>query len=134
MTTPPKVRRYHASAAESVRPSAQDGAQPSADAKIRVTVRKRVANTAQDDERERLMRTDPVDDGLSHVGPAPAEDKASDGDLDAQLALIRKENLSDRQLRIARRIAALHQIEAASTRKPCCACANAGSTPRIAQP
>lgn len=114
MTTPPKVRRYHASAAESVRPSAQDGAQPSADAKIRVTVRKRVANTAQDDERERLMRTDPVDDGLSHVGPAPAEDKASDGDLDAQLALIRKENLSDRQLRIARRIAALHQIEAAS--------------------
>lgn len=114
MTTPPKVRRYHASAAESVRPSGQDGAQPSADANIRVTVRKRSANAAQDGERERLMRTDPIDDGLSHVGPAPAEAKASDGDLDAQLALIRKENISERQLRIARRIATLHQIEVAS--------------------
>ncbi|MDQ1899208.1 capsule biosynthesis protein [Paracoccus sp. WLY502] len=114
MTTPPKVRRYHASAAESVRPLGQDGAQPSADANIQVTIRKRPANTGQEGERERLMRTDPVDDGLSHVGPAPAEAKAPDGDLDAQLALVRKENLSDRQLRIARRIATLHQIEVAS--------------------
>lgn len=114
MTTPPKVRRYHASVSESVRPAASDALPPSEEG-IRITVRKRAAaadSPPQDAERERFMRTDPVDDGLSHVGPAQA--KAPDGDLDAQLDIVRKENLSERQLRIARRIAALHQIEVAS--------------------
>lgn len=113
MTTPPKVRRYHASVSESVRPASD--AQSPTDANIRITVRKRTeaANAPpQDDERERFMRTDPVDDGLSNVGPAEA--RAPGDDLDAQLDLIRKENLSERQLRIARRIATLHQIEVAS--------------------
>lgn len=112
MTTPPKVRRYHASAAESVRPAEGDGPPSASGADIRITVRKRPVgadSAARDDERDRFMRTDPVDDGLSHVAPAPAE-----GDMDAQLALIRKENLSERQLRIARRIATLHQIEVGS--------------------
>lgn len=110
MTTPPKVRRYHASVSESVRPA--PGAQPAPEGDIRITVRKRAAADSgpQDDARERMMRTDPVDDGFSHVGPA----QVPEGDLEAQLDEIRKENLSERQLRIARRIAALHQIEVAS--------------------
>jgi capsular polysaccharide transport system permease protein len=114
MTTPPKVRRYHASVSESVRPAEGEG-QPSA-ADICITVRKRAAEPdplPQDSERERFMRTDPVDDGLSHIGPDQAKAPASD-ELDAQLDLIRKENLSERQLRIARRIATLHQITVAS--------------------
>lgn len=114
MTTPPKVRRYHASAEESVRPTAQ--AVPAAGhGDIRVAVRKRPAAanaTTDEDEREQFMRTDPVDDGLAHVGPAPSPDAGED--LEAQLDQIRRENLSERQLRIARRIAALHQIEVAS--------------------
>ncbi len=111
MTTPPKVRRYHASVSESVRPAAD--AQPREDGEIRITVRKRTVAEPlpQDDERDRMMRTDPVDDGLSHVGPA---DKTPDAALDGQLDQVRKENLSERQLRIARRIANLHQIQVAS--------------------
>ena len=101
MTTQPKVRRYHASVRESVRP---------------VAVPAPAAGKGQpgrtDDGRDRLMRTDPVDDGLAVVRPAQRPD--TDEALDAQLDAIRRENLSDRQFRIARRIAALHQIEAAS--------------------
>ncbi|MTD98802.1 capsule biosynthesis protein [Paracoccus sp. YIM 132242] len=122
MTTPPKARRYHASAAESVRPDIGPAAVPPAgrpfsDANIRISVRKKDETPdmpPRDDDRERFMRTDPVDDGLSHVKPAEAPSPASGEDLDSQLEAIRAENLSERQLRIARRIAALHQIEVAS--------------------
>ena len=81
-------------------------------------------------ERERFMRTDPVDDGFEAMaravsgdgeGPAtPPPPVAADGDgdggtdLEARLQTIRDENLSERQLRIARRIAQLHQIEVSS--------------------
>lgn len=81
---------------------------------------------ANDEEarRARFMRTDPVDDGLGGLRAAAdaAEKKASDQappaqtgpdeeDLDAKLAAIRDEKLSQRQLRIARRIAALNHIQ-----------------------
>lgn len=81
---------------------------------------------ASDEEarRARFMRTDPVDDGLGGLRAAAdaAEKKASDQappaqtgpdeeDLDAKLAAIRDEKLSQRQLRIARRIAALNHIQ-----------------------
>ncbi|MFC3168896.1 capsule biosynthesis protein [Paracoccus fontiphilus] len=121
MTTPPKARRYHASAAESVRPQAQPQAgdaaeRPFSDANIRISVRKKAggAGALPEDERARFMRTDPVDDGLGHVPPTNVPEPASEDELDAQLDLIRKENLSERQLRIARRIATLHQIEVGS--------------------
>ncbi|WP_242626588.1 capsule biosynthesis protein [Paracoccus sediminis] len=85
---------------------------------IRISVRRKNAGTdatPQDSERDRLMRTDPIDDGLlSHVGPPGALATGSDDDLDAQLDRVRKENLSERQLRIARRIASLHRIEVAT--------------------
>lgn len=123
MTTPPKVRRYHASAAESVRPdmggeAACPGGQPFSDSSIRISVRKKAeppGTPPQNDDRERFMRTDPVDEGLlSQVKPPDPPMPASGTDLSGQLAAIRAENLSERQLRIARRIAALHQIEVAS--------------------
>ncbi|WP_207100622.1 capsule biosynthesis protein [Paracoccus shandongensis] len=123
MTTPPKVRRYHASAAESVRPdlggeAASSAERPFSDTHIRLSVRKKAEAPdvpPQNDDRERFMRTDPVDDGLlAHVKPPEAPAPTSEEDLDSQLEAIRAENLSERQLRIARRIAALHQIEVAS--------------------
>lgn len=82
------------------------------------------------DDAERLMRAEPGDDGFGDVsfpgsaaaekppsgtaagGAADSEDGAAE--LERKLAEIRAEKLTVRQLRIARRIAALHQIEVAS--------------------
>ncbi|MBK4217371.1 capsule biosynthesis protein [Paracoccus caeni] len=131
MTTPPKARRFHASAEEAVRPgavsepvSAQDRPRP--DAGIRLELRKKAepqdvggVMSDADAQRERLMRTEPVDDGLGGLraaadeaagGTTPATSPESPQELEAKLAAIRAENLSERQLRIARRIAAMHQI------------------------
>lgn len=86
---------------------------------------------AQEDAAERLMRTTATDDGFGDVrfptaGPAEsaqagggtgkpaAETRPADPALERQLDEIRAEKLTDRQLRIARRIAALHQIEVSS--------------------
>lgn len=113
MTTPPKVRRYHASAGEAVRPVAGDAASddpPAPAAQVRLSVRKKPE--PDDDPRKRLMRTDPPDDGLPDA--RSSDTPVPPGDPDAQLDAIRRENLSDRQLRIARRIAALHEIEVSS--------------------
>lgn len=63
---------------------------------------------------ERFLATGPIDDGfgdLSLTKPAPQPEAE---DLDAKLAAVRAEKLTDRQLRIAKRIAALHGIQAAS--------------------
>ncbi|RMC36253.1 capsule biosynthesis protein [Paracoccus alkanivorans] len=86
--------------------------------------------------RERFMFTEPVDDGFGDfrltekpdekapekpAGKASgktaeeAGDKSEPGeDREAKLKAIREERLSERQLRIARRIASLHQIKVAS--------------------
>ncbi|TRW96558.1 capsule biosynthesis protein [Paracoccus sp. M683] len=104
------------------------------------TISDQSGDDVTDDRRpsaESLMQTGPTDDGFGDrrfptAGPPPAgsgaardDDSAddqpavltpveADDDLEAKLALIRAENLTDRQLRIARRIAALHQIEVSS--------------------
>lgn len=106
MTSPPKARRYHASPDDSARPG---GAKP------------RISSGPAPDEdeaRERMMRTDPVDDGfgamgLSEQAGAGPADKDS-AEFERKIAEIRKEKLSERQLRIARRIAGLHHISVAS--------------------
>lgn len=57
-------------------------------------------------------------DSAQAEGSSPAvsagKTAGQDADLDQQIAAIKAENLTDRQLRIARRIAALHQIEVGS--------------------
>lgn len=76
-------------------------------------------------DKEALMRPVETDDGFGDMRFPTAEQSASnqapasetktdsgpDNQLEAKLAAIRGEKLSERQLRIARRIAALHQIE-----------------------
>lgn len=139
MTSLPKARRFHISADEAVQPGQQASAPPPADPRIRVEVQKKAAKPpaapgktpsqgaqASDEEarRARFMRTDPVDDGLGGLRAAadaaekkasdqapPAQTGADEEDLDAKLAAIRDEKLSQRQLRIARRIAALNHIQ-----------------------
>ncbi|MFV0385942.1 capsule biosynthesis protein [Paracoccus sp. (in: a-proteobacteria)] len=117
MTNLPKARRFHASAQESARP-VTPAAPGSED--VRVNLRKKTdAPPAPADERERFMRTDPTDDGFGdlRLTDAPAQDNAapeakaeSPTELERKLAEIRAEKMSERQLRIARRIATLHKI------------------------
>lgn len=82
-------------------------------------------NTGADDPaaRDRLMQTDPVEDGFGDMrfpGAAPQQPEADpaqpapEADLETKLAAIRAEKLTERQLRIARRIATMHQITVAS--------------------
>ncbi|WP_157020375.1 capsule biosynthesis protein [Paracoccus sp. 228] len=74
---------------------------------------------------ERFLATEPIDDGLGDfrltkpAAPSPEKDTpaappADSGDIETRLAAIRAEKLTERQLRIAKRIAALHQIEVSS--------------------
>ncbi|MFD1482103.1 capsule biosynthesis protein [Paracoccus nototheniae] len=112
---------------------------PAADAgaRVRLEVTRRDAppqaantppNPAKDDKAARLqqfMAPDQVDDGFGDFsmkrppkGDAepsdPAQAPESEEGLEEKLAAIRAEKLTERQLRIARRIAGLHQIPVAS--------------------
>lgn len=122
MTTPPKARGFHTSPSDSINPGKQEDG-------VRIEVQKRSESNATGDQprpqgdseseqarRERFMRTDPPQDGFAGMDPdekSPAP-KAVDPDLEKKLQAIRDEKLTERQLRIARRIATLHQIEVQS--------------------
>ncbi|WP_372802582.1 capsule biosynthesis protein [Paracoccus seriniphilus] len=121
MTTPPKARGFHTSPSDSINPGKQEDG-------VRIEVQKRSESNATGDQprpqgdseseqarRERFMRTDPPQDGFASMDPdeSPAP-KAVDPDFEKKLQAIRDEKLTERQLRIARRIATLHQIEVQS--------------------
>lgn len=133
MTTPPKARRYNTQAMASITPQTPPPAEPTASdspAPPRLEVARRSDAPASDaSERqarlERFLATEPIDDGLGDfrltkpAAPSPEKDTqaappADSGDMEARLATIRAEKLTERQLRIAKRIAALHQIEVSS--------------------
>lgn len=133
MTTPPKARRYNTQAMASITPQTLPPAEPTASdspAPPRLEVARRSDAPASDaSERqarlERFLATEPIDDGLGDfrltkpAAPSPEKDTqaappADSGDMEARLATIRAEKLTERQLRIAKRIAALHQIEVSS--------------------
>lgn len=133
MTTPPKARRYNTQAMASITPQTPPPAEPTASdspAPPRLEVARRSDAPASDaSERqarlERFLATEPIDDGLGDfrltkpAAPSPEKDtpaapSADSGDMEARLAAIRAEKLTERQLRIAKRIAALHQIEVSS--------------------
>ncbi|KIX18825.1 capsule biosynthesis protein [Paracoccus sp. 228] len=133
MTTPPKARRYNTQAMASITPQTPPPAEPTASdspAPPRLEVARRSDAPAADaSERqarlERFLATEPIDDGLGDfrltkpAAPSPEKDTpaappADSGDIETRLAAIRAEKLTERQLRIAKRIAALHQIEVSS--------------------
>lgn len=122
MTTPPRARRFHASPAESVNP--EGAARPSQGTglggAIRVEVARKAAPDAApapqaeaDEALRRLTAVPEEDDGFAAIMPKTKPTAAEPG-LQARLDGIRAENLSQRQLRIARRVAVLHQIEVQS--------------------
>lgn len=143
MTTPPKVRRFHIRASESpvgaVRDQSSTNASPEAtpaNPVIRVEVQRgeRPADGAQTGAPARQPAEHPfgnTDDGFGDMRfpgskaeagsssdkPPAAEPAASKKPIDSdadKLAAIRAENLTSRQLRMAARIAAMHEIEVSS--------------------
>jgi capsular polysaccharide transport system permease protein len=131
MTTPPKARRYHASVSESVTSSAaspeitdqdlpQDTAAETADTspRVRLEVSRKpapAAQTAEEEEDARLQKflaTEPIEDGFGDLRmTSPEEEKRKAAPAtEEQLAAIRSEKLTERQLRIAGRIAEMHKI------------------------
>lgn len=120
MTTPPKARRFHASPSESVSGEGAAGPShpfhsPGLGASVKVEVARKAAPANDGDEAMRRLTAVPEqDDGFAAIMPQKEAAPAKDADLESRLEAVRAENLSQRQLRIARRIAALHQIEVGS--------------------
>lgn len=116
MTTPPKARVYRISREESVlaikrSPDAVETAR-----KVEIELRKRgpqdAPRDATQDDPANLFTPDPDEDGFAGMDfrqpapkPAPAPGMAE------RIAAVRAENLTSRQLRMARRIAAMHEID-----------------------
>lgn len=119
MTTPPKVRKFHASADESVRSglaTAQNTPQPQSRVEVHKRAEQAEPSAATDNElRERMMQPESHNDGFGDFRltdqPTEQSENPADPELAKKIEAIKAENLSPRQLRIAGRIAALHQIE-----------------------
>ncbi|MDO5632271.1 MAG: capsule biosynthesis protein [Paracoccus sp. (in: a-proteobacteria)] len=140
MTTPPKARRFHLDRSESMSGAAEGQQTPpnAAAPGIRVEVHRKTdqpprfahplsgaADSAAGDSgaRDRMMQTEQVEDGFGDMRFPGAEAKPPQSDapaqvtgdeLEAKLSAIRAEKLTERQLRIARRIATMHQISVSS--------------------
>ncbi|AGT08588.1 capsule polysaccharide export inner-membrane protein [Paracoccus aminophilus] len=126
MTTPPKARLFRLSRSESVVAMARDSAGIGAveERKVRVEVHKGAAKASKPEAGgvpDMPFAPQIEDDGFGDMrfgdaarAPAAAETVmagAGPGGMAATLAAIRAENLTDRQLRMARRIAAMNEIE-----------------------
>lgn len=137
MTTPPKARRYRLSREESVVSNARANVADSEERRVRVNLRKGQPDDLPGDTGEMPFAAGTADDGFGNVafpGSAKAEAMTSaDGQSDsistdrsqgtltddnssmeARIAAVRAENLTGRQLRMARRIAAMHEINVSS--------------------
>lgn len=143
-TTDSTAAKAPGQAAQTPPDAADSPDSPFSDSSIRMTVRRKPETGPEAPQPEGaaehepspadpLLQTGPTDDGFgdrrfptaeaqpdpetpapdAQAPDVPAASEASD-DLEQKLAAIRAENLTERQLRIARRIAGLHQIEVAS--------------------
>lgn len=120
MTTPPKARAYRISREESVLAMTRKTESVPAAPNVKVQVVKRNAATPAAEDHANLFAPGTEDDGFGRMrfpdaapraaNPAPA----ADPDLERRIAAVRAENLTGRQLRLARRIANMHQLEVAT--------------------
>ncbi|MDQ7263721.1 capsule biosynthesis protein [Paracoccus sp. PS-1] len=129
MTTPPKARAYRISREESVLAVSQDGDAVETARKVQVERHRRSQAAPPEQASEQLFAGN--EDGFGDMRfpgaetPAP-RDTAPQGTapqgaalqdttpMAERIAAVRAENLTDRQLRMARRIAAMHEIEVES--------------------
>ena len=120
MTTPPKARIYRISREESVLAVKKEAAAGGA-RQVQITLRKGgVQGPAEIPDPASLFAPGPDQDGFGDMRPAqaagaPARSAEPDAiPMEERIAAVRAENLSGRQLRMARRIAAMHEIEVES--------------------
>ena len=125
MTTPPKARAYRISREESVLAMTRKTESAPAAPNVKVQVIKRNAAAQPAEDHANLFSPGADDDGFGNMrfpgaapqatNPAAAQQAApapTDGaDMQQRIAAVRAENLTERQLRMARRIANMHQLE-----------------------
>ncbi|GLK65445.1 MULTISPECIES: capsule polysaccharide transporter [Paracoccus] len=119
MTTPPKARAYRINREESVLATGTASRAVETARKVQVQVHKHNPPPASGKAPEQLFSTN--EDGFGDMRfpgaepkPAKAVERPPDALIEEQIAAVRAENLTDRQLRMARRIAAMHEIEVQS--------------------
>lgn len=105
MTTPPKVRIYHSKRRDSAVAAQEDAAQQAAD-------ETRAALRATGHDTPMQPPADVTDAEYTETTPAGGSDGG--GDVESRIEAVRQEGLTGRQLRLARRIAAMHGIDVAS--------------------
>ena len=116
MTTPPKARNYRLSREESVVARMRGETGAGEERRVRIEMHKRDTPTPP----EQPFATGSADDGFGdRVFPGAAAGAQNapagpDRPRAERLAAVKAENLTSRQLRMARRIAAMHEIDAAS--------------------
>ena len=119
MTTPPKARVYRKSREESIMASGRNAA-AAAPRPVEVEMRKRPdAQQKMAADPASLFTPDEDDDGFAGMqfpGAAPqaGPSRTPDPDMEQRIAAVKAENLTGRQLRMAGRIAAMHEIEVSS--------------------
>jgi capsular polysaccharide transport system permease protein len=143
MTTPPKARLYRTSREESVLAVGRSNDAAETARKIQVEVHKRKAGTdAGQSPGADLFAAGASEDGFGDMrfpgaaplpgGPGPAQSSAAasaPSSLEERIAAVRAENLTDRQLRMARRIAAMHEIDVATDQEAVIALRDRGIDP-----
>ncbi|MDS9468274.1 capsule biosynthesis protein [Paracoccus sp. MBLB3053] len=116
MTTPPKARVYRISREESVLAVKRGAGAVETARAVQVESRKRRVEQPQIDQDPGQLFAE-EDDGFGEMRfPGATQDASpetggSDPDMAERIEAVRAENLSSRQLRMARRIAAMHEIE-----------------------
>ncbi|MFT4015113.1 MAG: capsule biosynthesis protein [Paracoccus sp. (in: a-proteobacteria)] len=113
MTTPPKARVYRISREESVLAVKRGADDASDSARVQVHVRKK-GDDARDrmaQDPSRLFAPDEEDDGFAGMTFPGGQKKPEGPPMAERIAAVRAENLTTRQLRMARRIAAMHEID-----------------------
>ncbi|MCV2449313.1 capsule biosynthesis protein [Paracoccus sp. DMF] len=118
MTTPPKARAYRITREESVLAVSRGSNAVETARKVQISVQKRDPAQRPQTAPEELFAAAAGDDGFGDMrfpGAAPRAPAASaPTPMAERIAAVRAENLTDRQLRMARRIAAMHEIDVES--------------------
>ncbi|WP_062560600.1 hypothetical protein [Paracoccus aminovorans] len=118
MTTPPKARAYRITREESVLAVSRGSNAVETARKVQISVQKRDPAQRPQAAPEELFAAAAGDDGFGDMrfpGAAPRAPAASaPTPMAERIAAVRAENLTDRQLRMARRIAAMHEIDVES--------------------
>lgn len=138
MTTPPKARVFRTSREESVLSVKRSPGAVEIARKVQISVRKRDDAPSAGSARDRvaadpsqLFAPPPDEDGFGGMRFPGAASKAAQGQpgMEERLAAVRAENLTGRQLRMARRIAAMHEIEVSSDHEAVVALRDRGIDP-----